>query len=117
MPPVPVKQRSLHAQCARFVIEAQHFGVFRLFRLPQPGTWRTSGLALRGFVLRLPFAEAESCVRLLKGRQSWRLTPLQHRLPILEALVKEMTTLAFFLGLEAGPVLVYDPGGGLMGDI
>ena len=61
VPPVPVKQRSLHAQCARFVlggrhwIEAQHIdGVFRLFRLPQPGTWRTSGpLALCGFVLRL----------------------------------------------------------------
>ena len=56
--PPPVKQRSLHAQCARFVlggrhwIEAQHIdGVFRLFRLPQPGTWRTSGpLALCGFV-------------------------------------------------------------------
>ena len=61
VPPVPVKQRSLHAQCARFVlggrhwIEAQHIdSVFRLFRLPQPGTWRTSGpLALCGFVLRL----------------------------------------------------------------
>ena len=52
VPPVPVKQRSLHAQCARFVIEAQHIdGVFRLFRLPR--TWRTSGLALCGFVLRL----------------------------------------------------------------
>ena len=52
--PVPAKQRSLHAQCARFVIEAQGIDrVFRLFKLPQPGTWRTSEVELCGFVLKL----------------------------------------------------------------